>query len=162
MEARSKIERIGLATGGVVFACFVVYFLIMRIFNLIYILDLRLLNFVFLFAGIIIAEKKYKDLRGQKMDWYLEGIGVGALTCIVAVVPFAIFIQVYLNLDPKFMEYLRHNSIVGEYLTPFTAAFGLAVEELSAGMVFSFMCMQYFKRYVSVKEGRSKVIHKVQ
>jgi hypothetical protein len=139
------VNSIGNRCGLIVSATLVAFFLIMRAFNLHEMLVLRYFNFVILAGGIIGAFLSYKRKFGYKGIRYFPGIKMGAHVCLVAMVPFAIFMGIYLAVDTSFMEYIRENAAFGKYLTPARAAGGLFMEAFATGVVLTLSLMQFFK-----------------
>jgi hypothetical protein len=152
MEKKLKLETHGIKIGLLVAAFLIGYFLIMKVVGLIYILELRLLNFLFLAAGVIIALKTYRDHYGGRIN-YGEGFALGSLVSVTGVITFCIFLAIYLNIDTEFMRYVQKNALMGGYLTPVTAAAGVSLEGIASGVIFSFASMQYFKRYQPEAHG---------
>jgi hypothetical protein len=152
METKLKLESHGIKIGLIVSAFLIAYFLIMKAVGLIYILELRLANFIFLAFGVIYALKSYKDHYGGRIN-YGEGFALGSLVSTVAVITFCIFLAIYLNIDHDFLQYVQKNALMGGYLTPITAAAGVSLEGIASGVVFSLASMQYFKRYQPEPHG---------
>jgi hypothetical protein len=146
MEKKVSYQRTAVKAGVLTFAAMAGYFGLMKLFGLVYILELRLFNFAILGGGILLAMNHYKKMVGHRPA-YLDGIGMGCLTTLVAVGLFAIFIYYYLRFDAGFMDYVRKHALMGGYLEPITAAIGVSLEGISSGFVFAFMSMMYFKRY---------------
>ena len=143
----TSVQKISIAAGLLVCAGLIAYFLLMKMMGLLDVLELRILNFFILLAGIIYAIK-YLQSQNQENFEYFEGIAVGFLTACVSVISFGFFVFVYLKMiDPAFMQYIQENSIFGHYLTPGLAAVGIMIEGISSGAIISFACMQHFKRY---------------
>ena len=146
MEAEKKsIQTLGITTGLVMFVALVAYFLLMKSFNLIHITELRCLNFFILLGGLMYAYRQYK--RPDMNVEYLSGMGLGVITTAVSVLPFALFIYIYFSyVDLTFIQVLKEHSVMmGEYLTPGTAAGTVAVEGICSGLIISFAIMQYYK-----------------
>jgi hypothetical protein len=152
METKLKLETHGIKIGLLVSAFLIAYFLLMKVVGLLHILELRLLNFVFVACGVVMAIKSYKDHYGGRIN-YGEGFALGSLVSAVAVFTFAIFLAVYLNIDHEFLRYVQKNALMGGYLTPVTAAAGVSLEGISSGVIFSLASMQYFKRYQREAHG---------
>ncbi len=141
-----KIDSLGVRYGLYTAAALIGYFLLMKLFGLAEILELRLLNLAIVVAGIIMAIDKYKDVTHEHME-YLTGYGIGSSTTVVSVVIFSIFMGFYLSFDHTFMEHIRSTALMGHYLDPATAAFTVLGEGLSSGVIASFALMQWYKRY---------------
>ncbi len=131
--------------AALVFAVLATYFFIMRGLGLYTEVYLRAFNFLILGGGILLALMRYAKLTRDKID-YFRGIQIGARITLMAVLPFAVLMGLYLRVDKEFMQYLRDNLTVGPYLTPFIAAGAIAVEGVVSGFIATFVFMPYFKK----------------
>ena len=138
-----SLEKVAVKYGLIVFGSLVLYFLIMKWAGLFEIHELRSLNFIILIIGVWKAlnyAKKKSDLK------YFEGIGLGALTSLIGVIPFALFIFFYLQADPQFLANIKATEAFGQYLNPYILAFLIAFEGGISGILVSFGMMQYLKK----------------
>ena len=138
-----SVEKVALKYGLIISLSLVAYFLFMKLVGLFEIHELRGLNFFILFAGVWKALTYYKKRYDLE---YFEGIGLGALTAIIGVVPFALFIFFYLHADTQFMANIVANEAYGEYMNPYILAFLIAFEGGISGVMVSFGMMQYLKK----------------
>ncbi len=137
------VEKVAVKYGLIIFTSLVAYFLIMKWVGLFEIHELRGLNFFILFAGVWKALTYFKKEVGFS---YFEGIGLGALTALIGVVPFALFIFFYLQADAQFMANIVAHEAYGQYLNPYILAFLIAFEGGISGVLVSFGMMQYLKK----------------
>ena len=142
---KNSIQRLGILTGlftSLILAC---YFLLMKVFGLAQIVELRYLNFFILFGGILYAYRHFRQ-PGHNIE-YLPGIGLGILTAAASVIPFAVFMYAYFTfLDPALLETIKNGKVVmGDYITPFAITGTVIMEGLSSGAIISFALMQYYK-----------------
>jgi hypothetical protein len=157
IPAKSEYQKIAVASGLITAGFMIEYFILMKSLNLVELLELRALNFFILSGGIILALNKYKKSNYSKVP-YLEGFGLGLLTTGIAMVIFSTAMGVYLYVHPLFMEYIKKHVMMGSYLNPSCAALGILIEGSISGLIISFACMQYFKKFargrpVYFKEG---------
>ena len=132
-------------TGILIALSLIVFFVAMIVVGLSEVLWLRYVNFAILLAGIIGAFKIYKKKVATGGIPYFDGLRMGARITLTAMIPFAIFIGIYLKIDTSFMNYVRQSAEFGSYLTPGSAAAGVAFEGIVSGFLTSFCLMQYFK-----------------
>ena len=137
-------ENIAIRYGLMTTVWLIAYFLIMKLVGLVHILELRTLNFVFLVGGIYLAIRRYK--KHNDSTTYLQGIGIGLLTSGVAVLPFALFIFIYLQLDQGLLNYIIEQDQFGQHLNSYILAFIVAFEGFFSGMILTFIIMQYMKK----------------
>lgn len=135
---------IAIKAGLVVTLSLIAYFLTMRMFNLHQVLLFRFFNFFFLLSGIIWALQRYKVITGQKIDYFV-GLYIGCYTTIISVIPFALFVLLYLMADTAFMQIIVESVPYGNFITPGTASGAILIEGTSSGLIISFIAMQYFK-----------------
>jgi hypothetical protein len=140
--------RISIWCGLLVSAALIGFFLVMKFAGLHRYLALRYFNWIIYALGIIIAFSVYSRNNTKHVKHrlqYLKGIKMGLRIALIAIIPFAIFMFVYLRIDESFMIYIRENSEFGRYLSPISAAAVVAIEGFVGGAITTYMAMQYFK-----------------
>lgn len=147
--AYQRINMTGYAVkyGLLITVACIVYFLIMRLFDLHFEAELSLLNGLIVVAGIyftIRAFKKTKNDHQQRME-YLEGLGLGLLTSLVAGLAFGAFMVIYaIFVSDRFMEETTANEFFGK-LSYFSLFGYVLVELVISGFIAGFVFMQLFK-----------------
>lgn len=142
--AKKTIQSVGVTTGLVTSLVLVSYFSIMKAFGFAHVTELRYFNFFILSAGILYAYYLFRK-PGYNIE-YFAGAGLGFITTIASVIPFAAFLYAYFTyVDPGLLESIKNASKMGEYLTPFTVAGAIVVEGMASGVILSFILMQYYK-----------------
>jgi hypothetical protein len=131
--------------GSTIFVLLVVFFLIMKSLGLHEITSLHYFNGLFLLFGLFLALSKISKKNESKKIEYFVGIKIGMRMTLIAIIPFAIFIALYLKIDTAFMTFLNHNAIFGDFLSPLVAALAIAVEGIVSGFVLTFILLPYFK-----------------
>ncbi len=132
-------------TGILISLGLIGFFVAMIIVGLSEVLWLRYLNFAILLVGIIAAFKIFSKKLGNGGIHYFDGLRMGARITLTAMIPFALFIGIYLKIDTGFMNYVKQSAEFGDYLTPASAAAGVAFEGIVSGFLTSYCLMQYFK-----------------
>lgn len=145
MENSISIEKVAIRYGLFIFLGLVTYFMVMKWVGLFEIHELRGLNFFILLAGIIYSIRYYKKKCNTDFV-YFQGLSLGILTTLLAVIPFGIFIFFYLQLDVNFMQNLIANEPFGRYFNPFILSFLVAFEGIISGGFMSFVLMQYMQK----------------
>src|SRR5271156_472160 len=100
----------------------IVYFLTMHFLGLAHYVVLRMLNLFILVAGIYFGLKKFKELHGQHINYFralVTGVAIGAIGSVV----FAVFMFIYMQLDPGMMQAIIDNEPMGRYLNAYMASF---------------------------------------
>lgn len=128
------------------------YFLFMKILGLEANMYLRLFNGVIVIFGVYTLFKN--RVNSKKPMTYFEGLAMGFMMTLTAVISFIIFLGLYIKVfDPTFIDVLENSMIWGNNLTMSKAALALFIEGMASGAIISFVSMQYFKRYTSVTKG---------
>ncbi len=140
-----SLEKVALRYGLYTCAGLIVYFLMMKVIGLVHIIELRSLNLFIMLAGLWLSMNYYKRYSSSHMN-YFEGIGLGALTAAIAVIPFSVFLLFYMLVDVGFMETIRANEDFGQWLNPYLLAFIITFEGMVSGLMASFVLMQYLKK----------------
>lgn len=140
-----SIEKVAIRYGLFTFLGLVGYFLLMKWVGLFEIHELRGLNFFILLAGVGYSLKYYKANNNAEFV-YFQGLSLGVLTSLIAIIPFAVFIFFYLVIDTAFMQNLIVNEPFGRFFNPFILSFLVAFEGIFSGGLMSFVLMQYMRK----------------
>jgi hypothetical protein len=120
----------------------IAYFLLMYFLGLAHFVVLRMLNLFILVAGIYFGLKKFKELHGQHINYFralVTGVAIGAIGSVV----FAVFMFIYMQLDPAMMQSIIDNEPMGRYLNAYMAAFIVALEGVFSGLLVTFVLINY-------------------
>ena len=124
----------------------ILFFLLMKLLNLITIVELRFVNFFILLIGIrYILLKRRKESQG-KLE-YLSGMMLGFMTSVMASVLFSCFVFFYLSfIDHTLMQYIITTQPFGSYLSPGGAALIIVAEGAASGAILSFALMHIINK----------------
>jgi Protein of unknown function (DUF4199) len=114
----------------------------MKVAGLAHIYELRFLNVFIQVGGIYLALKKFKETHDEHMNYFralVTGVATGAVSSVI----FALFLFIYLSVDPGFMQDIITNEPMGRYLNPYITAFMVALEGLFSGLLFTFIIINY-------------------
>ena len=131
-------ENYGLKIAGGLIA----FFLIMKVSGLAHIYELRFLNVIIQVGGIYFALKKFRETHDEHMNYFralVTGVATGAVSSVI----FALFLFIYLSVDPGFMQDIITNEPMGRYLNPYITSFMVALEGLFSGLLFTFIIINY-------------------
>ena len=120
----------------------IVFFLFMRFIDKGHHVELRLLNLFILGGGIYFGLKKFRDTHGHQIDYFralITGVAIGAVGSTV----FALFLFLYMKLDPGFMQAIIDNEPMGRYLNAYMAAFIVSLEGFFSGLIVTFVLINY-------------------
>lgn len=151
---KPSVERIGLKIGLVTSLGLLAYFFIMKALGLTHIIELRVFNFLILGAGIIYGIHKLKTELHEE-NFYLKGLLEGLFISLVAVLPFAIIIGLYLEyIDIGLMNHIKEGLASSDYINGFTIFAVIFMEGMASGGIIAYCAMQYFKSVWSEKEKK--------
>ena len=136
------MKQIALRYGGWMFLGFTAFFLIMHLLNWSQNYYLRIFNGVIHFGGLWLALRAWLHENPDRHDEYPSGVALGLLTTLVAVVPFAVFMAIFLAYNPDFMVFIQHQTPLGQYFNPVTASALILMEGIAAGLIGSYIIMR--------------------
>lgn len=144
--AKVSFQNISVKYGLLVGVAHIVYFLLMRLLDLIHIVELSYLSGIFLVIGIVMGISKYKRLRGGMIN-YFEGLGIGVITAFVSSLILALFLVLFVTVfDDTYINNLSTSGLFPEGLSVL-AMFWIAVAHGTwPGFFIAFISMQWFKR----------------
>ena len=131
-------ENYGLKMAGGLIA----FFLLMKVVGLAHIYELRFLNVFIQIGGIYFALKKFRQTHEDHLNYFralITGVAAGAIGAVV----FALFLFIYLSVDPGFMQAIIDKEPMGRYLNPYITSFMVALEGLFAGLLFTFIIINF-------------------
>ena len=129
--------------GFLLFAGFLLYFLIMRGLGLYTDLNLRVFNIVIHSAFIYLAIRSYYLSHPEKQTInYVKGALAGIRPGVIGVALFGLFQLIYLHFDETLMQSLQDNEMVGTHLNPFTATGIVLFEGLATTIILSYILMR--------------------
>lgn len=139
--------------SGGTFLVLLAYFLLMRLFNLATIVELRFLNFFIMFLGIRYFIFQLRKENDNRID-YLPSLAYGFLVSAFTSLLFAMFMFIYLAyIDRGMMLHLQAHQPFGEYLTPGSSSLVLVLEGCSSGAIIAFAVVQYLSRETKMKQA---------
>lgn len=143
---KNPIRKLELKYGLITCSFLILFFFMMKYFNLIQIVELRCLNFFILLGGVNFAYRNYRKHTELNIE-YFSGFFFGFFTTLFAVVPFGIFVFLYLwKIDPYLINSLKNNSLfMGVEITAEKAAITTIIEGTVSGVLISYILLQYYR-----------------
>ena len=121
----------------------IVFFFVMRILDLLYVVELRAMNIFIMATGIVMAVKTLKRIYPERYT-YFQGMGTGILTGIIGSVLFALFVFFYVSfLDKGLMQSIIENEPMGRFMNPYIVSVIIAVEGIASALLISFITLNY-------------------
>ncbi len=137
------MQKIAIKYGLLLFACIVSFFLLMKFFGQAQNFNFRALNGLFHLIFIYYAIRDYKAQFKEEFN-YLSGTSTGIVTSMFAVIPFAIFVVIFLAIDTSLMTHLQENVPgVGGYLTPVGCGISILMEGFAMTFVLSYIITRF-------------------
>jgi hypothetical protein len=136
------MKQIALRCGGWMFLGFAAIFLTMHLFGLSGNTWLRVLNGIVHLAGLWVALRMWLHQHPDEFDNYPAGVAMGMLTTLVAVIPFTVFLTLFLAYSPGLLSQIQGQTPLGSYLNPVTASLFVMVEGVVVGLIGSYVLMR--------------------
>ncbi|MEM6297769.1 MAG: DUF4199 domain-containing protein [Bacteroidota bacterium] len=120
------------------------YFLLIEALGLGDVIYLRFFNLLILSVGIFAGINQFKKYS-EKPFTYLRGLRKGMQITITAVLPFVVFLFVYLEfIDPELATNITR--LLGEFFNAITISAVAGLEGMFSGIGISYACMQFLKQ----------------
>jgi len=152
------VVRIAPIAALLICATFIGYFMLMKYFNFIHVIELRFLNMLILIVGLVITFRYYRVKTKILNIPYFDGLLLGLGTSFISFALFALFVYIYFSrIDILFLQQLKDNTLLmGSSLTATSAAGTVMIEGVCSGGIISFIIMQYYKFgfYRTIQEKR--------
>lgn len=137
------MKQIALRYGGWMFLGFTAFFLLMHLLQWSQNYYLRTFNSVIHATGLWLALRAWLQENPEgRHDEYPSGVALGLLTTLVAVVPFTVFMAIFLAYNPGFMAAIQAQTPIGGYFNPVTASAFILMEGIAAGLIGSYIIMR--------------------
>ena len=151
--------RISQIYGTLIAVGLIVYFFAMYLFGLVHVIELRLINLVFLLVGVYFALKQYHRTHRGHMD-YFHAFTTGMATVGIGVLTFSLFLLIYLQIDQSSMQAIAERQPLGFYLNPYIASFIVSLEGVFSGLFVTFMLSNFMAERTRVTRvsGNSEII----
>jgi hypothetical protein len=120
------------------------------IFYIIYMLgyaqhtELRVLNAFVHLSCMYLAIKAYYKKDPENVENYMLGVAQGMEASIIGVVGYALFIVVFMKIDPRLMNLIKQNSNMAIYLNPYTITLGILTEGLMVSLIGSYIMTRIY------------------
>jgi putative effector of murein hydrolase len=103
----------------------------------VHVVELRLLNFPIMCAGVYFALDQYKKVYGTLSYW--RAITLGTYTSSIAALSFSLFLFVVFSLDHSFYQSVVKNEPFGIHLNKFIATYCVALEGIFSGLMATYI-----------------------
>ena len=143
---KNQIKNIEIKVGLLTSLTLILYFLFMKLVDLIQIVELRALNIFILLGGVYVAFYYERKQTHSNIE-YFRGLLLGILTALYAIIPFSLFVFFYLReIDPYLIRVLQsHTILIGVKITLEIVAESILIEGIVSGVLITFILMQYYR-----------------
>lgn len=124
------------------FLGFTAFFLFMHFLQWSHHYYLRVFNGVIHAGGLWLAIRSWMQQNPERHDEYPSGVALGLMTTLVAVVPFSIFMAIFLAYNPGFLASIQSTAALGKYFTPVMASAVILMEGIAVGLIGSYLIMR--------------------
>jgi hypothetical protein len=140
----SIMRTIAIRYGLVMLAGFIAIFYIIYMMGYAQYTELRVFNAVVHLSCMYLAIKAYYKTDRENVENYMLGVAQGMEASIIGVVGYALFIAVFMKIDPRLMELIKQNSWMAIYLNPFTITLGILTEGLMVSLIGSYILTRIY------------------
>jgi hypothetical protein len=138
--------RTTLRYGLIIFLGFTGYFLLMNALGLGDNPNLRFFNVVIQLTVLWFALQDWARSHPNSLHEYPAGVTHGLVTSMVGIIPFAIFMSIFLGMNPGLLEALRSRFAMGDSLTPVTIAAFIPMEGIATAVIGSYIFVRILER----------------
>lgn len=131
---------------------FIAFFLVVYVMGLSQVTELRIFNSVIQLYFIYRVIKLHYKLYPKEVGNYVSGVARGMETSIIGVGGLAVFICVFLFVNPELMNTIRQNSNMGTYLNPFTVSLYISAEGLMVSLIGSYVMTRVLDIVITKQE----------
>ena len=143
-DARLTPEQNGFRYGLLTAGAMIVYTLIAVFAGFFDRLEAGGFNLVIISAGVAMAIAHFKRTREGRIA-YLQGIGTGSITAMVASVVLGFFVIIMSAIKPEMLDMTHARDLFGYDLSALMIFLAIILMGSLGGVIISLVAMQYFK-----------------
>jgi hypothetical protein len=136
------MKHIAIRYGMWMFLALTGFFLLMHVFQLSANFYLRIFNGVIHMGILWFALRAWIRNHHDGVADITTGVGVGMVTSSFGVIPFTIFMAVFLSFNPDLLLAIKSQATMGPYLTPITICFFIVVEAIVFSLIGSYIMLR--------------------
>lgn len=120
----------------------IIYFLISYWVGFVHMVELRLLNFPILVAGVYFALKQFERTHDGSLD-YFRGLVTGIATASIGTLTFVLFLYGIFMIDKDLFQSVVKDGPMGAYQNVYLATFAVGIEGVFSGFMATFILMNF-------------------
>lgn len=136
------MKHIALRYGFWMFLGFTGFFLLMHLLDLSQNYYLRVFNGVIHTGCLWLALRAWYREHHEPSDDYTSGVVMGMITSFAGVLPFTVFMVLFLACNPSFLANIQSQSPIGHYFTPVMASLFILVEGIAVSLIVSYLMVR--------------------
>jgi hypothetical protein len=106
--------------------------------------ELRVLNAFVHLSCMYLAIRAYYKAHPENVQNYMLGVAQGMEASVIGVVGYAVFIAIFMKVDPRLMNLITRNSPMAIYLNPYTITLGILTEGLMVSLIGSYILTRFY------------------
>ena len=140
-----KVMRaISIQIGLLMLIGFIVIFYIIYMLGYAQYTELRVLNAVVHLSCLYLAIRAYYKTDKEHVENYMLGVVQGMEASIIGVIGYALFIVIFMKIDPQLMNLIKQNSPMAIYLNPYTITLAILAEGLMVSLIGSYLMTRIY------------------
>ena len=152
------MRKIAIRYGLILFLSLTVFFLLMDLFGLVENVWLRLINGVFHIAILYLAIRNYKFDNPRTFGNYLSGIATGMYTTVIGVIPFAVIVAIYFNINSGLLLAVQDHITLERFMNPANIGAFVFVEGIGVAVIGSYIITRIVNmQMLKGKTGQDRV-----
>jgi hypothetical protein len=148
------MHYVSIKIGLYMLAALIAYFLLMYALGLGYRTEFRFFNSVIQILFVYRAIRAYYALSPKSTHNNLLGVAQGMWVSLIGVGGFAVFITIFMYLNPTLMTAIAQNSVLKNSLNPFTVSLYIVAEGLIVSLIGSYIFTRVSEDVPITKEDK--------
>lgn len=144
LDQKLSFEANAIRMGGLTAAVLIGYTGLAAVAGFLDQIEAGTLDIVILAVGVVFAIKRYKNAKGDRMQ-YLNGFGTGILTALIASFALGVFFWLLGGISQAVVQKIEARDLFGADLGVLIGGLGIILLGTMTGVVVSLVAMQYFK-----------------
>ncbi len=140
----SVMRSLSIQFGLLMLAGFIAIFYIIYMLGYAQHTELRVFNAVVHLSCMYLAIKAYYKAEKANVENYMLGVAQGMEASVIGVVGYALFIIVFMKIDPRLMDLIKQNSQMAIYLNPYTITLAILAEGLMVSLIGSYIVTRIY------------------
>jgi hypothetical protein len=140
----SVMRSLSIQFGLLMLAGFIAIFYVIYMLGYAQYTELRVFNAFVHLSCMYFAIKAYYKTDRENVENYMLGVAQGMEASVIGVVGYAVFIVVFMKIDPRLMELIKQNSPMAIYLNPYTITLGILTEGLMVSLIGSYILTRIY------------------